>query len=114
MMQRSKSAVLSAMILTLFVASATRSQEKPATAKQVEARLKSAQRPRSNSADEAMSAILRTRRFERAAISPDGKKVVWVETVIAKNGAPTGDTTIFIAETSGSAVLACTAREIGT
>jgi dipeptidyl aminopeptidase/acylaminoacyl peptidase len=102
MMQRSKSTALCAAIFTLLAAGATRSQEKPATAKQVEARLKAAQRPKSSPADEAMSTILRTRRFEQVAISPDGKQVAWVETVIAKNGAPTGDTTIFLAEISAS------------
>jgi len=57
----------------------------------------------SSPADDAMSTILRTRRFEQAAISPDGKRVVWVETVIAKSGAPTGETTIFVEALTGDA-----------
>jgi dipeptidyl aminopeptidase/acylaminoacyl peptidase len=91
-----------ATILNLLTANSARSQEKPATTKQVEARLKATQRLPSSPADEALKTLFRTRRFEQAAISPDGKKVAWVETVIAKNGAPTGDTTIFVAETSGN------------
>src|SRR5262249_55995354 len=58
---------------------------------------------KSGPADDAMSTILSTRRFEQAAISPDGKRVAWVETVIAKSGAPTGDTTIFVAQLASSA-----------
>ena len=77
-------------------------QEKPATTKQVEARLKSSQKPPSSPADAALNTLFRTRRFEQAAISPDGKRVAWVETVIAKSGAPTGDTTIFVAEAGGN------------
>jgi dipeptidyl aminopeptidase/acylaminoacyl peptidase len=72
------------------------SQAPPAEPKPVQARLKAAQRPSSTPADEAMTTILATRRFEQAAVSPDGKRVASVETVIAKSGAPTGDTTIFV------------------
>jgi dipeptidyl aminopeptidase/acylaminoacyl peptidase len=101
MMQRSKTTILCAAILVLLAADSARSQEKPATAKQVEARLKAGQKPKSSPADEAMNTLFRTRRFEQATISPDGTKVTWVETVIAKNGAPTGDTTIFGADNTG-------------
>jgi dipeptidyl aminopeptidase/acylaminoacyl peptidase len=103
MMQLSpKTTAICAAILTLLSATAARSQEK-SEPKQVQARLKSAQKPQSGPADEALKTLFRTHRFEQAAISPDGKKVAWVETVIAKTGAPTGDTTIFVAETTGTA-----------
>ncbi|HXL20983.1 MAG TPA: S9 family peptidase [Candidatus Dormibacteraeota bacterium] len=105
MMQRSrKTTALCSAILTLLSLPTARSQEKPTEPKQVQARLKSSQKPQSGPADDALKTLFRTRRFEQAAISPDGKKVAWVETVIAKNGAPTGDTTIFSVDTAGLAV----------
>jgi dipeptidyl aminopeptidase/acylaminoacyl peptidase len=103
MMQLSpKTTAICAAILTVLSVTAARSQEK-SEPKQVQARLKSAQRSQSGPADEALRTLFRTHRFEQAAISPDGKKVAWVETVIAKTGAPTGDTTIFVAETAATA-----------
>ena len=39
--------------------------------------------------------------FEQTAISPDGRKVAWVEPVIKKNGMPTGDTVIYVAGSEG-------------
>jgi dipeptidyl aminopeptidase/acylaminoacyl peptidase len=107
MMQLSrKMTTLCAAFLTLLSFPAARSQEKPSEPKQVQARLKSPQKPQSGPADEALKVLFRTHRFEQAAISPDGKKVAWVETVIAKNGAPTGDTTIFVAETAATSSTA--------
>ena len=103
MMQLSpKTTAICAAFLTVLSVTAVHSQEK-SEPKQVQARLKSAQRSQSGPADEALRTLFRTHRFEQAAISPDGKKVAWVETVIAKTGAPTGDTTIFVAETAATA-----------
>jgi len=104
MMQSSKTKILCAAIFAVLSANAACAQEKPATTKQVEARLKAAQKPSSSPADEALNTLFRTRRFEQATISPDGTKATWVETVIAKNGAPTGDTTIFGVDTAGHGV----------
>ena len=42
-----------------------------------------------------------THRFEQTAISPDGKKVAWVEDIITKRGVSTGDTVIYVAEIGG-------------
>jgi Tol biopolymer transport system component len=47
-------------------------------------------------ADEVMNTLFATRRFEQAAISPDGKKIAWVETLVGKDGAPDGHTAIYI------------------
>jgi dipeptidyl aminopeptidase/acylaminoacyl peptidase len=44
--------------------------------------------------DEVMNTLFTTHRFEQTTISPDGKKIAWVETVVGKDGAPTGHTTI--------------------
>jgi len=58
-------------------------------------------RPPASPADETLRMLSRTRRFEQAAISPDGQRVAWVENVVTKSGVPTGDTIIFVADRSG-------------
>jgi dipeptidyl aminopeptidase/acylaminoacyl peptidase len=92
-------------VFTLASAAVLHSQQSStpaAESKHVQARLKSAQ-AEASPADKAMNTIFRTRRFEQAAVSPDAKQVAWVETVIGKSGAPTGDTTIFVADLSAPA-----------
>ena len=41
--------------------------------------------------DEVVNTLFATRRFEQTAISPDGKKIAWVETLVGKDGAPNGN-----------------------
>src|SRR5215469_2564883 len=101
-MNDSQRAVAILLAFVFFPAANVCAQQTPHEPKQVQARLKSAQKPTSNPADEAMSTILRTRRFQQTAVSPDGKHVAWVETVIAKSGAPSGDTTIFVVPIGGN------------
>jgi dipeptidyl aminopeptidase/acylaminoacyl peptidase len=48
--------------------------------------------------DEVMNTLFATRRFEQTAISPDGKKIAWVETLVGKDGAPDGNTAIYVAD----------------
>jgi dipeptidyl aminopeptidase/acylaminoacyl peptidase len=94
-----------AIFLTMMLAATPVVSAQQATGtSQAQPRRKAAQKATAGSADDAMSTLLRTHRFEQAAVSPDGAKVAWVETVIAKSGAPTGDTTIFVTDTNGSAV----------
>jgi len=45
-----------------------------------------------------MNTLFATRRFEQTAISPDGKKIAWVETLVGKDGAPDGNTAIYVAD----------------
>jgi dipeptidyl aminopeptidase/acylaminoacyl peptidase len=54
--------------------------------------------------DEALHALFAVQRFEQTAISPDGRKVVWVETRIGKDGAPDGNTAIYVAAVNAAAV----------
>ncbi len=53
--------------------------------------------------DEVVNALFATRRFEQTAISPDGKKIGWVETIVGKGGAPDGNTAIYITDRDTSA-----------
>src|ERR1700686_2085395 len=79
---------------------------KPARAKEgtkqaVEARLKAVEHAKPTGATEPIheveKTLFATRRFEQAVISPDGKRVAWVEELIGKDGAPSGNTAIYIA-----------------
>jgi dipeptidyl aminopeptidase/acylaminoacyl peptidase len=68
----------------------------------VEARLKAAEKPKPVSPiAELEKTLFATKRFEQVAMSPDGKQVAWVETLIGKNGAPSGKTAIYIADVEG-------------
>jgi dipeptidyl aminopeptidase/acylaminoacyl peptidase len=42
--------------------------------------------------------LFSTHHFEQAAISPDGKQVAWVETLVGKDGAPSGNSAIYVAD----------------
>jgi dipeptidyl aminopeptidase/acylaminoacyl peptidase len=73
---------------------------KPGTKQAVEARLKAVERAKPADATgpihEVEKTLFATRRFEQAVISPDGKRVAWVETLIEKDGAPSGNTAIYV------------------
>jgi dipeptidyl aminopeptidase/acylaminoacyl peptidase len=73
---------------------------KPGTKQAVEARLKAVEHAKpadeTEPIHEVEKTLFATRRFEQAAISPDGKWVAWVETLIGKDGAPSGNTAIYV------------------
>ena len=71
---------------------------KEGTKQAVEARLKAVEhaKPTAEPIHEVEKTLFATRRFEQAVISPDGKRVAWVETLIGKDGAPSGNTAIFV------------------
>ncbi len=97
---RPRLAIAASLLLFFFAANITLSQETPAqqtsgTKQSAEARLAAAAKPKaSGPAQDVINTLSATHRFEQAAISPDGKKVAWVEDVIGKNGAPTGNSRI--------------------
>ena len=67
--------------------------------KSAEARLAAEAKPKaSGAAQDIINTLSATHRFEQTAVSPDGKKVAWVEDVITKKGVATGDTVIYVAE----------------
>ena len=73
---------------------------KPGTKQAVEARLKAVEHAKPADGTEPIHEVEKTffatRRFEQATISPDGKRVAWVETLIGKDGAPSGNTAIYV------------------
>src|ERR1700730_6069748 len=70
---------------------------KPGTKQAVEARLKAVEHAKpTEPIHEVEKTLFATRRFEQAVISPDGKRVAWVEELIGKDGAPSGNTAIYI------------------
>src|ERR1700676_1146375 len=79
-----------------------RTHAKEGTKQAVEARLKAAEHAKPTDATgpihDVEKTLFATRRFEQAAISPDGKRVAWVETLIGKDGAPSGNTAIYFSQ----------------
>jgi dipeptidyl aminopeptidase/acylaminoacyl peptidase len=51
---------------------------------------------------EAVHALFAAHSFEQAAISPDGKSVAWIETLVDRDGAPTGHSAVYIGATHGT------------
>jgi dipeptidyl aminopeptidase/acylaminoacyl peptidase len=48
--------------------------------------------------DAVIDSLYAAHRFAQTAISPDGKKIAWVENLVGKDGAPGGNTAIYVAE----------------
>jgi dipeptidyl aminopeptidase/acylaminoacyl peptidase len=94
-----------AAILTLSVG-CTRdlsAQEKSATKQSAVARSHATQKPKASSPlDSVIDTLFAAHRFEQAAISPDGQKIAWVETLVGKDGAPDGNTAIYVTEREAS------------
>ena len=82
-------------------AKAAPARAKEGTKQAVEARLKAVEHAKPTGATEPIheveKTLFATRRFEQVMISPDGKRVAWVETLIGKDGAPSGNTAIYVA-----------------
>jgi dipeptidyl aminopeptidase/acylaminoacyl peptidase len=79
-------------------------QETEGTRQAVEVRLKAGEKPMVvGPLDDAVKILFTTHRFEQAVISPNGKNVAWVETLVGKNGAPNGNTAIYVATREGKA-----------
>jgi dipeptidyl aminopeptidase/acylaminoacyl peptidase len=101
---RAPRAIAASSLLLLFAAHPLAAQDSPpqatsGTKKSAEARLAAEAKPKaSGAAQEIINTLSATHRFEQTAISPDGKKIAWVEDVITKKGAGTGDTVIYVAE----------------
>jgi len=90
-------AVVLVAVFTLTVSASA--QQKAGTKQAAEARLAAAAKAKpAGSVEETVSTLFLTHRFEQTAISPDGKKVAWVEDVITKRGVATGDTVIYVQE----------------
>jgi dipeptidyl aminopeptidase/acylaminoacyl peptidase len=53
--------------------------------------------------DAVIGSFYAARTFAQASISSDGKKIAWVENLVGKDGAPDGNTAIYLADRDGSA-----------
>src|SRR3984957_2795644 len=101
---RPRLTIAPASLLIVFAAHRSAAQESPAqqtsgTKQSAEARLKAVAKPKASApAQDVIDTLSATHRFEQAAISPDGKKVAWVEDIITKRGASPGDTVIYVSD----------------
>jgi dipeptidyl aminopeptidase/acylaminoacyl peptidase len=101
---RPRLAIAVASFFFLIAPGAISAQQSAGSKRSVEARLAAEEKPHpSAAAEDVIARLSSTRRFEQTAISPDGKKIAWVEDVITKHGVSTGDTVIFVAELGGKA-----------
>jgi dipeptidyl aminopeptidase/acylaminoacyl peptidase len=74
-------------------------EAKPGSTRAVEARLKAEEKPKPVSPiNDVEKTLFATHEFQQAVISPDGKRVAWVETLIGKDGAPSGNTAVYVSE----------------
>ena len=94
---------VAAWVNAIFLcASAVAAQQPPKSKKAVEQRLRKGEKPQANQAiEDVVRALNSTRQFEQVAISPDGKKVAWVESLPGKNGADTGNSAVYVASLDG-------------
>jgi dipeptidyl aminopeptidase/acylaminoacyl peptidase len=81
------------------------SQEKKTSKQAVEKRLKDVEKEKVSPAiEQAIRALSAASGFKQAAVSPDGKKVAWVEEFRGKNGADSGYSGIFTTTIAGKAL----------
>jgi dipeptidyl aminopeptidase/acylaminoacyl peptidase len=79
-------------------------QEKETSKQAVEKRLRDVQKEKSSlSVEKAIESLAAASPFGQVAISPDGKKVAWVEELRDKNGAETGNSAILATTIDGKA-----------
>src|SRR5229473_4220211 len=72
-------------------------QQKESTKPPVKTRSKEAAKPKPASPlDSVIDALYAAHTFEQTAISPDGKKIAWVENLVGKDGAPDTNTAIYL------------------
>jgi dipeptidyl aminopeptidase/acylaminoacyl peptidase len=82
-------------------------QKETSTKQEVEKRLKAVENPESaKPLDAVVKTLFAAHRFEQVAISPDGTKVTWVETLVDKDGTPTGNTAIRLKDLKNGAAAA--------
>src|SRR6202451_2308822 len=78
-------------------------RETTGTRKDVEKRLKAQEKPKPVTPLEAVTKTLNAaHHFEQTAISPDGTRVAWVETLAGKEGAASGNTAIYVKNLNGN------------
>lgn len=94
---RLKLSIVAASLVLFFATNASCAPQSTGTKRAAEARPAAVAKPKaSGAAGDIINTLSATHRFEQVAISPDGKKVAWVEDVITKRGVSTGDTVIYV------------------
>lgn len=97
-MQISKWALAVVALISLSASNNIRAQEKPNTKLPAQSHSQEAPQTKSSSPlDAVIDALFSAHTFEQTSISPDGKKITWVETLPGKNGVPDGTTAIYSA-----------------
>ena len=71
------------LLLSLLLGGAAPAEERP---------------PAKTSLDRLFDALTAVRRFKEVAISPDGRRVAWVEALPAKGDAPSSHSVIYVTE----------------
>src|SRR6266567_3542037 len=96
--------VFSLLMAVAFLASTPAiAQEKQTSKQAVEKRLKKIEKDEASPAiAQAIHAIGAATSFAQVAISPDGKKVAWVEELRGKNGNDSGKSAIFVSTVDGN------------
>jgi len=98
-MRFSKAFVASVITFSICSANHLFAQEKPAAKSAGKAHSNAPAKPKPSSPlDTVIDALYAAHTFEQVAISPDGKKLAWVETLLGKDGAPDGNTAIHLAD----------------
>jgi dipeptidyl aminopeptidase/acylaminoacyl peptidase len=81
-------------------------QEKDTSKQGVEKRLGEVQREKSSlTVEKAIEALAAAASFGQVALSPDGRKIAWVEKLRSKEGVPTGNSAIFTTTADGKGPL---------
>jgi dipeptidyl aminopeptidase/acylaminoacyl peptidase len=98
-MRVSKWAVAVIALIWLSTSNNLLAQKKQNTEPPAKARPKEATKPKATSPlDAVMDALFSAHTFQQTAISPDGKKIAWVETLLGKDSVPDGNTAIYLAD----------------
>jgi dipeptidyl aminopeptidase/acylaminoacyl peptidase len=87
------------MATTLLLSTTLAVQDKPAS-KPHQSHSALANKTQASPLDVAMHAMFGVRNFQQAAISPDGKRVAWVETLLGPGGTPSANSAIYVASLS--------------
>jgi dipeptidyl aminopeptidase/acylaminoacyl peptidase len=96
-------AATTSLLSLAAIAGASPQDKTPVPRLSAEARRAYAAKAKVAAPEDAVGVLFGAHHFQQAAISPDGKKVAWVEPVVMKKGTPTGDTLIYVADTKSEA-----------
>lgn len=96
-MRASKWAAAALVVSSLVISSNSFAQEKPKATPAPKAHSKPSAAAKSSSPlDAVINALYAAHTFQQTAISSDGKKIAWVETLVGRNDVPDGNTAIYL------------------